>query len=109
MNGTASAVTGNANFAVWAVDTSGFIVDSFLGSASGATANPNYTVRFVDGNGQVCNGNDSAVPASVQRTLRVCSSTHLVPVCTNPSGPTGIKPNYTVNIIDNNGFVDDKF
>lgn len=109
MNGTASATTGTANFSIIATDTSGFLVNSFSGSASSTTSLPNFTIQFVDNAGKICSGNDSSTPALPQRTYRACDSNHKVVACPLGESATSASPNYSINIIDANGFVDDSY
>ena len=109
MNGGASAVTGlGANWAAWAVDTSGNIVNSFTGTASGTSGSVNRTIRIVDGHGLVCTGtSDSGTPASYNLTVRVCNTEHSVAGCAESA--VSASYNLTVQIQDANGFLDDTF
>ena len=109
MNGGASAVTGpGANWAAWAVDTSGNIVNAFTGTASGTSASQNYTIQIVDGHGYVCSGtSDSSTPASPNFTVRICNTENSVAGCTESA--TSAAYNLTVQIQDANGLLDDTF
>ena len=109
MNGTASATSRAANFDVFAVDTTGKIVNVFSGSASSTLGQPAHIVRFVANDGKVCSGSsDSATSGSYQRTFRVCraSDSH-VATCTESA--TSASFDYSVSIEDANGFLDDNF